>query len=106
MTGLFRDDGTPAYQSHSPTSAEAAEKAEPKAGTWRACVLRAIRAHGKIGVTDDDLQFVLNLNPSTLRPRRIELVNAGLVEDSGETRKTRSGRQAVVWRAVPAKEKA
>lgn len=38
------------------------------------------------------------LNPSTLRPRRGECVERGLVEDSGQTRATRSGRQAVVWR--------
>lgn len=39
-------------------------------------------------------------SPSGLRTRRAELVRAGLVEDSGERRTLRSGRQAIVWKAV------
>lgn len=89
------------YQSHSPTSAEAAERAEPRAGTDQALILAALRFAGDYGGTDEEMQNALGMNPSTQRPRRIELVSVGLVVDSGETRKTRSGRRAVVWRAVP-----
>lgn len=95
---------TAPYQSHSATSAEAAERAEPKAATQRAFVLDRFREWPENGWTDDELAEATGMNPSTLRPRRIELVNAGLVEDSGEKRPTRSGRRATVWRAVPAKE--
>jgi hypothetical protein len=40
------------------------------------------------------------MNPSTQRPRRVELVEGGWVEDSGERRPTRSGMDAVVWRGT------
>lgn len=49
------------------------------------------------GATDDEMQVSLNMNPSTQRPRRIELVERGLVVASGQ-RKTRSGRAATVWK--------
>jgi len=94
------------HQTHSATSAEAAERAEPRAGTDQALILAALRFAGDYGGTDEEMQNALGMNPSTQRPRRIELVSVGLVVDSGETRPTRSGRRAVVWRAVPAKEEA
>jgi hypothetical protein len=43
------------------------------------------------------MQLALGMNPSTQRPRRIELERRGLVVKDG-TRKTSSGRMAVVWR--------
>jgi hypothetical protein len=49
------------------------------------------------GGTDEELQDALGMNPNTQRPRRIELVERGLVRDSGRTRKTKSGRRATVW---------
>jgi hypothetical protein len=51
------------------------------------------------GATDEEMQQRLAMNPSTQRPRRIELVKQGLVAEGG-TRKTQSGRNAVVWLAV------
>lgn len=81
------------------TSRAAAVAAEPSAGSQRARVLDALRAH-PAGLTDHELQERLGLNPSTQRPRRIELVRAGLVVDSGEERETPSGRRAVVWVAT------
>lgn len=36
-------------------------------------------------------------SPSGLRSRRAELVDAGLVIDSGERSRTSSGRQTIVW---------
>ena len=87
----------PPAQRHSPTSRAAAAAIEPRAGTHRWAVLRLIRRYRTLGVTDEQMQDWLPMNPSTQRPRRIELVAAGLVADSGRTRPTRSGRQAVVW---------
>jgi hypothetical protein len=40
------------------------------------------------------------ITPSGARTRRAELVAMNLVRDSGERRKTRSGRDAIVWEAV------
>ncbi len=52
------------------------------------------------GATDFEIQKASGLNPSTQRPRRIELVECGLVRDSGKTRPTPSGRKAVVWEII------
>jgi transcription initiation factor IIE alpha subunit len=53
------------------------------------------------GLTDEEMQQRLEMNPSTQRPRRIELARRGLVVEAG-TRKTASGRMAVVWQATAA----
>lgn len=86
------------YQSHSETSIAAAEEIEPRVGTLRRMVLDYIRQHGRC--TDEQQQLGLGLNPSTQRPRRIELVEIGLVRDSGLMGITSSGRRAVLWEAV------
>lgn len=88
------------YQKHSATSAAAAREARPNAGTLRAIVLGELERRGPRGATDDELQDALGMNPSTQRPRRVELVERGLVRDSGDTRKTKSGRSATVWVAT------
>ena len=51
------------------------------------------------GLTDEEQQRLLGMNPSTHRPRRIELARRGLVVEAG-TRRTASGRMAVVWRVA------
>jgi len=89
-------DPVAAFQRHSPTSKEAAEAIEPKAGTLRAKVLAFIRRQSRHGATDEEIQDALRMNPSTQRPRRVELVEQKLRAGSG-TRPTRSGRAAVVW---------
>jgi hypothetical protein len=95
--GTFEyEDGAP-YQWHSETSREAAEAIEPDAATLRGQVLAYIRKCGERGATDDELQVALGMNPSTERPRRIELWRRDRIWRNGEKRPTRSGRQAVVW---------
>ena len=64
----------------------------------------------KSAMTDEQLVTVYNSwadftgepfgSPSGIRSRRSELVNAGLVADTGERVKMRSGRFAIVWKAV------
>lgn len=51
------------------------------------------------GATDEEIAHACGMNPSTARPRRIELARRGLVIEAG-TRKTASGRNAVVWRVA------
>ena len=87
----------PPRQKHSQTSSAAAVEIQPRAGTLRDSVLHFIRGRMDLGATDEEIQRVLEMDPSTQRPRRIELVKAGLVTNSGGTRTTTSGRQAVVW---------
>lgn len=49
------------------------------------------------GATNDEIETALGLIGSTVRPRVVELRARGLVRDSGKTRKTRTGRAAIVW---------
>ena len=86
-------------QRHSPTSKAAAVRMEPVAGTKRAVVLAFLR-RCPAGATDEQMQTGLPMGPNTQRPRRVELVRAKLVKDSGVTRTTSGGDQAVVWVAV------
>jgi hypothetical protein len=51
------------------------------------------------GLTDEEMQRLLEMNPSTQRPRRIELARRGLVVEAG-TRRTASGRMATTWRSA------
>jgi len=93
-----RRDGSVPYQAHSVTSRQAAKQVKGSAATLRAKVFDFITRSG--GATDEEIQDGLGMNPNTQRPRRRELQQKGLVEDSGHVRATRSGRKAVVWRAT------
>lgn len=93
-------EAAPPVQSHSATSQAAGDSVRASAGTLRARVLEAVRAAGAGGLTDEQIQQLLGMNPSTQRPRRIELVKAGRVMDSGSVRPTASGRAATVWVAA------
>lgn len=97
---MFLTDIQPApYQRHSATSKAAAIGIEPKAGTKRAQVLDFLRDHPE-GATDEEMQQCIPMSPNTQRPRRVELLTAKLIKDSGRTRKTVGGDDAVVWVAV------
>lgn len=91
-------DFSPPAQAHSPTSVAAGDSIKGKAATLRQIVLAFLKAHPG-GLTDEELQERIPMQPSTQRPRRVELVAAGLIEDSGKTKPTRSGRAATIWRA-------
>jgi hypothetical protein len=88
----------PPYQHGSDTSLAAAQAIAPAAGTLRARVYQAILALPD-GLTDEEGCLLTGMNPSTWRPRRIELLEQGLVRQAG-TRLTKSGRSAVVWAAA------
>jgi hypothetical protein len=61
-------------------------------------VLEFVRARPE-GATDEEIAAGLGLNPSTARPRRIELARRGLIVEAG-FRKTASKRNAVAWRVA------
>lgn len=90
--GLVRND-------HPDTAKQAATQANT--GKTRKFVLDAIKNAGEVGATDEALitfGMMHGFTANSVRPRRVELVRDGLVVDSGEKRKTRSGRNAIVWR--------
>lgn len=95
--GNERDEPTAPFQRHSDTSREAAFAIDDKLNALQARVLAAIASCESHGATDEELQERLALNPSTERPRRIELCDKRFVVDSGRRRLTRAGRRAVVW---------
>ena len=90
----------PPYQKHSVTSFDAATAIKPDAGTLREQVFQFLSGRGSVGATDLEMQELIPMNPSTQRPRRIELLNAERIVDTGEKRKTPSGRNATVWAVV------
>lgn len=88
-----------------PTDTEkaAALSTLPRSGTQRRRVYDALLAASDLetseddGLTDEEIQHRLQMNPSTVRPRRGELVEGGFVKDSGQRRKVGSGEWAIVW---------
>jgi len=81
------------------TSAQAADSLGPATlNAMQRRVLELLQATPE-GLTDEEMQRRLGMNPSTQRPRRIELARRGMVVEAG-TRKTASGRNASVWRAA------
>src|SRR5271166_2164566 len=81
-----------------PTSNAAAASVKPITGRQRRMMLGYFQRHG-VDYTDEELMIYLHdvISPNAIRPRRGELVEAGMIRDSGMTRKTRSGRLAIVW---------
>ena len=88
------------YQRHSDTSKAAAQAIEMSATTLRGKVYRYLVERSFRGATDEELQTGLAMNPNTQRPRRVELLERGLIYDSKLRRKTASKRKAVVWIAT------
>jgi hypothetical protein len=83
-------------QSHSETSRAAAESFDGNTlNALQRRVLDLLRSTPG-GLTDEEISNRLGMNPSTERPRRVELARRGLVVKAG-TRKTASGRSADVW---------
>ena len=94
---LFRQMA-PAQQ-HSSTSMAAADSLDEDTLNRLQRQVLAVIAAASAGLTDEEIQLHTGMNPSTERPRRIELERRGFITQAG-TRKTSSGRSAVVWKAV------
>jgi hypothetical protein len=76
----------------------------PKTGTQRARVLTELSdvyRDGAYGLTDEEIAHRTGLSPSSVRPRRGELVAGGWIRDSGERRQTVAGMDAIVWVLTP-----
>ncbi len=83
----------------SDTELAAAQRTLPKLGSQRRTVLEAIRRGGVVldddkirvgyrqtGATDREIALMTGLAENSVRPRRLELVEAGWVRDSGRRR--------------------
>ena len=91
----FTDSEAPA-QRHSQTSVAAAEAIEPHLNRLERMVLDYL-AKAEDGGTDEEIAIGTGLLEGTARARRVYLVGAGKVTDSGNNRSTSRGRAATVW---------
>ena len=82
------------------TSREAGEKAKPNSGKQRELIHFWIKWAGKSeakGMTADELSMLLELPAQSVSARINGLHKDGHIMDSGERRRTRYGRNAIVW---------
>lgn len=77
------------------TSIEAFNSIKNNVTTMRRVVLNTILEHSPL--TDERIAEISGLNPSTARPRRIELLRMGLIEEAG-IEYTKAHRLSKTWR--------
>ena len=94
------DTGPVARRTDPDTSWEAARSVDPlKLRATQREILWVLRNWGPL--TDEEIAVIVGpestQSPSGLRTRRRELVDRGLVVDTGARRRTRAGRRTIVW---------
>ncbi len=85
------------FQKHSETSKAAATEIRARLPNLQQLVFNAIASAGVEGLTDEEISERTGLNPSTARPRRLELYRKGRIQQSIFTRNGASGRKMTVW---------
>ena len=99
MQTTFDFDAPPT--NHSPTSNAAAESiSRARRETDCARILAFIIAN--CGATREEIELATGIRGNTVRPRCLDLIDAGRVYESAVTRKTTSGRKAFVLKAKEA----
>jgi len=83
--------------SHPQTSRDAVKKARMTSGSRRKTIFDLIKRHREMGLCDHEIIDLTGLSPNTARPTRISLMKDGFVVNSGRTRKTPEGNDAIVW---------
>jgi hypothetical protein len=82
------------------TSLLAYQDLKPKLGDKQQSVLILIHAHPDC--TDLELTYKMGYtDPNKVRPRRKELLDYGLIVESGKRRCSVSGKLALTWRVKP-----
>ena len=94
----------PAYVRGSETSKEAAESIREKAPSMKQRVSAVLESRAN-GLTDEELEQILEWRHQTVSARRRELVLEGAVKDSGRKRPTTSGRNATIWVFIPEEQR-
>jgi hypothetical protein len=79
-----------------PTDTTLAAALGVRTGTQRRAVYDVLWQNPK-GLTDEEIMALTNLRHNSEHPRRYELVNMGLVVDSGRRRNTTTGNPAILW---------
>lgn len=90
--------GLPPFVAGSDISETAAVSVAETASTMRQRVLRYIHHCCFIGATCDEVEVALGMAHQTASARIRELAQMELIEDTGDRRKTRSGRSARIYR--------
>jgi hypothetical protein len=98
--GDLLDNIVPPHQAHSDTSRAAAASMIPKFKGLMLHLMKFFKARAGAGMTDEEGQFMAQINGNSYRPARVKLQEYGMIRDSGMRRKTRSGKEAVVWVAT------
>ena len=80
------------------TSHEAAESVTQSAAGQRTRCLEALHEHGPL--TADEIDALVGWRLTTAGRRLPELAELGHVKTTSEKRRTRTGRNAYVWRAL------
>ena len=83
--------------SHPTTSQKAVKRARMASGSRRKLIHDLIKRHREMGLCDHEIIELTGLSPNTARPTRISLMKDGFVSNSGRTRKTPDGNDAIVW---------
>lgn len=92
---------TPKARRTDPATSHAAARSVANLRHSQQVILKLLALEGP--KTDEELLYLWNdriaerISPSGLRTRRSELVDLGLVRDSGERRPLESGRTAIAW---------
>jgi predicted ArsR family transcriptional regulator len=103
MSDYYTEQPLPLFAARAPsvngslTSAEAADSLDTQ--TLNAMQRRVYEFLAWRPSTDEEIATELAMNPSTVRPRRIELARRGFVVKCG-TKRTASGRNADVWKST------
>jgi hypothetical protein len=95
---LPKPHGVPTGANHPETSHMAAELLRPMVKRLSGQVLRTFLTVGQTGLTADAVQVRLRGTHQSVSPRVTELARNGWIVDTGQRRKTRSGRWAIVYR--------
>lgn len=91
---------TPGFKSRD-TSKAAADAMRPSQPRLRQLVLDTLAVAGPL--TADEVADHLRIDRLSIRPRLSELAALGKVQDTGERRKNKSGKSAVVWSLIVTK---
>lgn len=110
---LFDWPALPPYHKRGPpTEKKAAVSVTGSASSLRSRIYAFVRLRGAWGATRDEIDRAFNKTPNVTQPRLWELEGCspycarphrhlpGLIEKTGLTRETRSGRQATVYVAI------